>query len=160
MVYNYQGMTSPIIAWNAPEHYHFEKSPDWYWAVGIITITCAVLAFIFGSIVFGIFILVGALALTLHASRRPRTLHYEINDRGIVVDNILYTFLSLDSFWIDTLHHEPKIILKSRKTFMPFISIPISEVSPDDVRAVLLSYIAETEHVEPFSQKLLEVLGF
>ena len=43
---------------------------------------------------------------------------------------------------------------------MPYISIPISEVSPEDVRTVLLTYIAEQEHVEPFSQKLMEVLGF
>jgi hypothetical protein len=153
-------MTPSIIEWNAPEHYHFERSSDWYWAVGIVTITCAALAFIFGNPIFGILILVGALALVLHASRTPRTLHYEVNDRGIVVDNTLYTFLTLDSFWIDTLHHEPKIILKSRKTFMPLISMPIAEVSPDDVRTVLLTYIAETEHVEPFTQKLLEVLGF
>lgn len=153
-------MTPPIIEWNAPEHYHFEKSSDWYWAVGIITVTCAALAFIFSNPIFGILIIVGACALTIHAARVPRIVHYEINDRGIVVDNILYTFLTLDSFWIDTLHHEPKIIFKSRKTFMPFISIPISEISPDEVRTVLLTYIAEMEHVEPFSQKLLEAMGF
>ena len=153
-------MTSPIIEWNAPEHYHFEKSSDWYWAVGIIAVTCAVLAFIFNNIVFGIFIIVGTLALILHAARKPRILHYEINDRGVVIDNTLYPFVSLDSFWIDTLHHEPKILIKSLKTFMPFISIPISEVDPEDVRTILLTYIAETEHVEPFTQKLFEALGF
>ncbi len=108
-------MTAPIIEWNASEHDHFEKSPDWYWAVGIITVTCAALAFIFSNVIFGIFILIGAVTLTLHASRKPRILHYQINDRGIVVDNVLYTFLTLDSFWIDTLHHQPKILLKSRK---------------------------------------------
>ncbi len=43
---------------------------------------------------------------------------------------------------------------------MPYISIPLAEVSPDEVRSVLLTYIAETEHVEPLSQKILEALGF
>ena len=159
-MYNYSYMTAPIIEWNATEHYHFERSPDWFWAVGIISVTCAVLAFIFSNIVFGIFIIIAALTLVIHAAKAPRNLHYEINDHGVVIDNILYPFLNLDSFWIDTLHHEPKVLLKSRKTFMPYISIPISEVSPEDVRTVLLTYIAEQEHVEPFSQKLMEVLGF
>ena len=74
--------------------------------------------------------------------------------------NVLYPFLTLESFWIDTLHPEPKILLKSKQMFMTYISVPIEEVDPEDVRAILLRYIAETEHVEPFSQKLLEVLGF
>jgi hypothetical protein len=153
-------MTEPIIGWSAPEHYHYEKSSDWYWAVGIITATAAVLAFIFGQIIFGIFIIVAAVTLCLHAATNPRLVRYEINDRGIVVNNVLYPFLSLESFWIDTLHPEPKILIKSQKMFMPIISVPIEEVDPEDVRTILLHYIAETEHIEPFTQKLLEVLGF
>jgi hypothetical protein len=153
-------MTEPIIGWSAPEHYHYEKSSDWYWAVGIITATGAVLAFIFGQIIFGIFIIVAAVTLCLHAATTPRLVRYEINDRGVVINNVLYPFLSLESFWIDTLHPEPKILIKSQKMFMPIISVPIEEVDPEDVRTILLHYIAETEHIEPFTQKLLEVLGF
>jgi hypothetical protein len=43
---------------------------------------------------------------------------------------------------------------------MTFISIPIEEVDPEEVRTILLRYIAETEHIEPLTKKLLEVLGF
>ena len=43
---------------------------------------------------------------------------------------------------------------------MPFISIFIEDVDPEKVRDILLNYIAETEHNEPLSQKLLERLGF
>ena len=43
---------------------------------------------------------------------------------------------------------------------MPFIVILIEEVNPEDVRAILLKYIAEEEHHEPLTQKLLERLGF
>ena len=153
-------MTEPIIGWNAPEHYYYEKSSDWYWAVGIIAATAAALAFIFGQVMFGIFIIVATIALCLHAGMRPRIVRYEINDRGLAINDVLYPFLTLESFWIDTLHPEPKILLKSSKMFMTYISVPIEEVDPEDVRTILLRYIAETEHVEPFSQKLLEVLGF
>ena len=150
----------PIIEWNAPEHYYYKRSPDWYWSVGIIAVTGAVLACIFGNVIFGILILASATALSLHASIVPRVILYQINDRGIVVDDTLYTFLNLHSFWIDHKHPTPKILLKSQKFFMPFISVPIDEVNPEDVRAVLLRYIAETEHIEPLSLRVLEVMGF
>jgi hypothetical protein len=153
-------MTPAIIEWKAPEHYHYERSPDWYWAVGIISFTAAALAFIFSNVIFGILILVGTLALVLHTRRIPRILSYQINDRGIVVDDILYPFLTLESFWIDTLHPEPKILVKSQKFFMPYISIIIEEVDPEDVRTILLKYIAETEHNEPLTMKIFERLGF
>ena len=111
-------MTPAIIEWNAPAHHHFDRSPDWYWAVGIISFTAAALAFIFGNVVFGILILVGTLALVLHTRMIPKINHYQINDRGVVIGDILYPFLTLESFWIDTLHPEPKILLKSEKFFM------------------------------------------
>lgn len=150
----------PLISWDAPEHLHTEKNNDWYWAVGIITITAAALAFIFNDIMFAILIIVGAFALVVHASKKPRIFHYEINDRGVVIDNILYPFLTLESFWIDAHERPAKILIKSHKIFMPFITIHIEEVDPERVRDILLDYIAETEHHEPLSQKLLERFGF
>ncbi|MEY2664365.1 MAG: hypothetical protein RIT04_173 [Candidatus Parcubacteria bacterium] len=151
---------APIIEWNAPEHFHVEKTSDWYWGVSIIAGTGAALAFIFGNVLFGIFIIVGTLALLLHAAKKPRIVHCEINDRGIAVDQILYPFLALESFWIDAHMRPAKILLKSQKFFMPYIAVEIDEVDPEEVRAILLNYIAETEHLEPLSQKLLEFAGF
>lgn len=150
----------PLISWDAPEHIHTEKNNDWYWAVGIITITMAVLAFMFNNIIFGIFIIVGAFSLVVHASKKPRIVHIEINDRGIIVDETLYPFLNLESFWIDAHERPAKILVKSHKTFMPYLSIHIDGVDPEKVRDILLNYIAETEHYEPISQKILERFGF
>ncbi len=150
----------PLIAWDAPEHVHIEKNSDWYWAVGIITITTAALAIIFNNIIFGIFIIVGAFSLIVHGTKKPRIFHYEINDRGIVSEKTLYPFLTLESFWIDAHERPAKILVKSHKTFMPYITIPIDEVDPEDVRDILLNYISETEHHEPLSQKVLERFGF
>lgn len=150
----------PLISWDAPEHIHTEKNNDWYWAVGIITLTAAALAFIFGNIIFGILIIVSAFALTIHAAQTPRIFHYQITDRGIMVNDVLYPFLGLDSFWIDAHITPSKILIKSHKTFMPYIVIFIEEVDPEKVRDILLNYISETEHQEPLTQKIIERLGF
>ena len=151
----------PIISWDTLERHHTEKSSDWYWAVGIVSFTAAALAFMFGQVIFGILIVVSAVALTLHASVAPREMHVEINDRGIIIDNTLYPFLHLESFWIDPDYYPSKIILKSQKTFMPFMHIHIhNDIDPEEVRRILLTYIAETEHEEPLTVKLMERLGF
>ena len=152
--------TEALISWNAPEHIYVEKRPDWYWSVGLITLALAAVAFIFSNFVTGIFVVVAAVALVLHASRPARVLYHEINDRGIIVHDTLYPFLSLDSFWIPHDEFPSKIIIKSRKLFMPYIVFFIEETDPESVREVMLKYIAETEHHEPFLKHLLEWLGF
>ena len=153
-------MIESLISWNAYEHTYTEKGSEWYWSVGIITVTAAVLAVIFSNLIFAIFLLVGGFALAIHASKKPNIVEYSINDRGVVIGDRLYPFLELESFWIEHEHHEPHILIKSQKFFMPYLHIPIDEVNPEDVRTVLLKYIAETEHAEPVSLKLLERLGF
>lgn len=150
---------TPIISWHAPSHIHIEKGQDWYWAIGIIALALAAVAFILGNVITGIFVIVATVALVLHASRPAHEIPIEINDRGIVIEDTLYPFVTLESFWIP--HDDiPKIILKSRKLFMPYVVIYIDEVDPENVRQILLRYIAETEHHEPFLKALLEGFGF
>ncbi len=153
-------MNETLISWKAYEHAYTEKGSEWYWAVGIITFTAAVLAIIFGNIIFALFLIISGVALSIHASKPPRLIEYSINDRGIVVGDRLYTFLDLESFWIEHNHPLPHALVKSHKFFMPYLHIPIDEVDPEEVRKILLKYIAETEHSEPVSVKILESLGF
>lgn len=152
--------TEPIVSWNAPEHYHVDKNPDWYWSVGIITLAISAVTFIFGNAITGIFVLVAAIALVLHAAKVPQDVYHEVNDRGLIINNTLYPFLSLDSFCIPHDEIPSKMILKSRKTFMPFIIVFIEGIDPEEVRKVMLRYIAEKEHHEPFLKVLLEKFGF
>lgn len=152
--------TEALISWNAPTHIHVEKRADWYWSVGIITLAIAAVLFIFGQIIPGIFVVVAATSLVLVAHRHPRIVRCEINDRGLVVDSVLYPFLSLESFWIPHDSVPPRILIKSRKTLMPLIVIFIDEVDPEKVREVLLKYIAETQHHEHFLAHFFEAMGF
>ena len=162
-------MARTQIAWSAFEYHYHPKTNDWYWAVGIIAVSVAATSVIFGNILFAFFILISAFALCIVAARKPRLLSCEINDRGIVTDASLYPFTTLESFWVedyahirelDNPHHVPKVILKSKKLFMPYIILPIEAVEPDAVRDALLEFLPEEEHMEPLSQKIMERLGF
>lgn len=150
------------FSWSAPEHVYTEKGPDWFWAVGIITLTLAIAAIAYGNVLFAIVIVVGAVALTLQSLRRPQTVEFAIGERGITADETLYPYSTLHSFWVEHNPHEQKLILQSQKTLMPYIVIPIdkSEVDPEAVRHELLYFLPEEEHLEPLSQKIMEYLGF
>ncbi len=148
------------LTWSALEYEHRDRSNDWFWAVGIIALGGAILAIIFGNLLFGILIIVGALTLILYALRHPRHVSFEINARGIVLDGALFPYQTLESFWIHEHRVPNKLIVKSQKVFMPFITIPLEGVTAADVRDLLNDYIPEEEVHESLSERVMEMLGF
>lgn len=152
--------TPALITWSAPEHAHTEKTSDWYWSVGIICLAISAVCIIFGNVITGILVIVATVALVIFISHPVRTVEYKINDRGIVAGDVLYPFVDLESFWVPHDAYPPRLLVKSRKLFMPLIVIYIADIDPDDVREVMLTYITEKEQREPFLKHVLEYFGF
>lgn len=149
------------IEWDAHEYEHKERSPDWFWAIGIIAVSIAIAAVIFGNIIFGILVLISTFTLSLFASRPPSTLHVSVDERGITRGKIRYPYQTLQSFWIDTEHPHKKIILQSEKMFMPLITVPLGdEVDVEQLHEKLLLSLPEEFHNLPFVERVLEYLGF
>jgi hypothetical protein len=148
------------ISWQTFEYLHREKTADWYWIVGIVTISIALIAIILNNIIFAILIIVASFTLSLFASKKPNLITVKMDAGGITVGNTHYTYKDLDSFWVETREHIPKILLKPKKAFRHFIVVFIENYHPEDIRTELLKYIPEEEHNEPFLEKLLLYLGF
>jgi len=149
------------IEWEAHEYEHKERSQDWFWAVGIISVSVAIAAVIFGNIIFGILVLVGAFTLLLFASRPPSILRVSIDEKGITRGAVRYPYQTLESFWIDTEHPHKKIILRSSKLLMPLIIVPLGdEANVDELHEKLSIFLNEEFHSLPFVEKVLEYLGF
>jgi len=149
-----------IITWSAPEYEQKEKSADWYVAFGIIAISTSVASFFLGNMLFAILILIGAFTLAMYSMREPGVMDMALSSRGVIVNNKIYQYNSLESFWVEEYGKEPKIIIQSEKALMPYIIIPLGDADPDDVRDFLFEYLEEEEHVEPLSHKLMDYLGF
>lgn len=151
------------IEWGAHEHEHQEKTPDWFWALGLITLVGIVASLFFGNPLLAILLLVGGLVMGLFATRRPHYAEFALTQRGVIVENTLYPYQTLDSFWIDDIdaYRPPRLLIKSQKIMMPLIVLPIAEdVDPDIVHRYLLQYLMEEECVEPLAHKFMEALGF
>ncbi len=152
----------PFI-WEAHEYTFQEKSSDWYWAVGIVSVSIAIISIVFGNVLLALLILFGSFAMSLFAAKRPDLMHFEINKSGVLIGRTLYPYGTLESFWVEDNRHldlGSKLFLKSQRLAMPIIAIPLEGMDPEEIRDFLLDHLLEEHHIESFGQKLLEYLGF
>ena len=150
------------ISWDAHEYVHVEKTPDWYWALGLIAVAGTVAAILFQNLLFAVLILVMAFVLALFAKRKPEVFRFSVTQRGVRIDDTLYPYSSLEWFSIDELspNHVPKLILNPKHFFAPVIVIPILDVDPDEVHDFLIAFLDEEDHPEPVIHRIMEWLGF
>ncbi|MDO8482837.1 MAG: hypothetical protein Q7S86_03395 [bacterium] len=148
------------ITWQAHEYVYREKSTDWYWAVGIITVSMAITAILFNNVLFAVFILLAFFILMMYSKRQPELLDIKIDERGIQEGNLRYHYSSIESFWVEDRFGETKLIMKSKKKAMPYITIPIFDVDASEVRNHIKRHVREEEHAEPLAKQIMEYLGF
>ncbi len=156
-------MAHPPFIWEAHEYLFQEKSSDWYWAVGIISLSIGVLSMIFGNMLFGLIIIMGGFILSIFAARRPRLVRYELSKIGILIDKRLFPYGTLESFWVEDNRHlefQSKLLFKSQRIMVPLMVIPLDGMNPEDIRDFLLDHLLEEHHIEPLGQKIMEGLGF
>lgn len=148
------------ISWQTVEYFHTHKNSDWYWIVGIVTISFALIAIILNNLVFGILILVSGFTLSLFASRRPGIVNVEISNTGVTFGDKHYSYSTLDSFWVETREGHPRLFLKSKEVFSPYIVIFIEEEDPEEIHHVLSEKLREERHTESLLEKIMMYLGF
>lgn len=159
-------MNEESIKWSAPEYDYREHASDWYWMIGIITVSASVALIIMGNMLLSIILLVGIGTLIFHASQKPKYLDYEIMERGIYANNKFYDWDSLESFWIiekEVIAGQEfgaKLLLISKKALAQQIVIPLGETSTKQIRELLLQLLDEEPQQEPFPERIMRKLGF
>jgi len=150
-----------LLYWKAPEYHHYDKTIDWYWWVGLVAVGLFGVAVWQGSLLFGILVLISWFVIVLYGIRKPDMLNFSICEHGILVEKTLYPWNNLKSFWI--FHHPPlikEISFESRKTFMPYIRIPLGDRKVDEAREILKKYIPEAEQEESVIDHLSHLARF
>lgn len=154
-------MPEEIIKWQAPEYHYYKKSTDWFWAVGIIAIGLIVSAILLKNFLFVILVLISGFAIILYGAKKPRTVWFSIDSKGITVERRTYSYENLESFWID---HDPpqrkELFLKSKKTLMPLISIMLGDADHELIRQYLSKYLKEEKLEESLITAVARILKF
>lgn len=150
-----------ILAWEAPEYFHHQKNTDWYWWVGLFAVVLLGFAVWQRSFLFGALILIGWFTIVLYAARAPRVIGIAVTERGIAVENKLYLWHELKSFWI--FYNPPlvkEISLESKRGAIPYIKLPLGDENPTKVRETVAKFIPEVEQPESLIDNLSHLARF
>ncbi|MDP1625439.1 MAG: hypothetical protein Q8L64_06835 [bacterium] len=149
------------FSWQTHEYAHRERSQDWFWVVGIIAGAVAITAVLFGNILFAVLVVIGAFVLCLFAARRPGVVTVEIAEKFVRVENVVYPFKELKSYWIDPEHFDgARLILEQKRIFMPHVMIPMDIADMEHVKAIMDPRLPMVEFKENPFQEFIERLGF
>lgn len=150
------------ITWQAYEHQHADKGVDWFWALGIVAVSGAIVALLFGNVLFALLIVVAAFTLGLLASRSPQLVTYTLTERGILADATLYPYQMLEAFWVRTeteRERSPVLIVDAQQFLSPHLVIPLADTDPEAIREYLARFLPEEEMEEPLAQRIGEFFG-
>ena len=88
------------LEWSALEYEERERSADWFWALGIIVVCGVAAAAIFGNYFFAALLLLSGVLLGFFAVKKPDTVSYELNAKGLKIRNQIYSYENIKSFWV------------------------------------------------------------
>jgi hypothetical protein len=154
------------LIWSALEYEEKERSQDWFWALGIIVATSSIASIIFENYFFATLLVLGGLLLWWFAIKKPETVVYELNEKGLKIRDRLYPYESIKAFWVQVdftpeSNVKPMFFIHSERAFMPVLSLPINIDIAEDIHSIMTSKeIAEVEMKEHPSEKIMELLGF
>lgn len=149
------------FSWEAAEFEHREKSVDWYWALGIATVTGIILSVIGHNYFLAILLALGGLMLGFYANDKPRPVHVELSSRGIKLNEDLYTHETLQSFWIYTDHRNRKqLIIVTGRPVLPqrIVTMP-ADIPANTIRQYLMAFVEEKETRPSSVDIIAETLG-
>jgi hypothetical protein len=153
-------MIKTLISWKAPEYIMVKKSPDWFWAVGIISTAIIIASILFGNVLFAILIFFTTLTIFLYAKRIPEIIEIGITEEGVRAGRNVYPYSLLKAFYVNENIDPPHLLLKSTGITNQLISIPIIGVSTEKIIDILKKELNEEELSEPLAVQILERLGF
>lgn len=149
------------IEWQAPEYEFQKKNPEWFWALGIITLALFLATLLLHNFLLGLLVILAGFSLALYAGRRPNIVSFKIDVQGIHINDKMYPYENLKSFWLDYQPpYKKELIVESKKTFMPHLNMMLEETDPVKVRSYLLQFLKEEKIEESLILTIARFLGF
>ena len=148
------------LEWSALEYEEKVQSNDWFWALGVIIVAGSITAIIFANYFFAALLIIGGGLLAFFAIKKPETVPYELNDKGLKIKSRLYPYEKIKAFYVQT-ENKPLLFIKSERFYMPIISMPINYMQADNIRDIFLKKeVIEEKMAEHPYEKIMERLGF
>ena len=150
----------PVFSWQSPEFVRYKKDSKWLIYVIMIAIALSVLLG-FMQIWSGVvLVVVATIVLITLSGTHPKTISSAIYAGGLVVDDKVYNYEQIKSFWISYGDlSKAKFQLVGR--FAGLITLPLGEEDPEQIRLFLSKHLPEEEDKgEDISDMINRILRF
>ncbi len=149
------------ISWTASEYVDHEKNHSWFFAIAGATVVIAVITFVLTRdfISSGVVLLAGAL-LAASATRKPRTLSFQLNNQGLQVGPKFYEYALFKSFTVLEEGALSSIQLLPARRFMPSLSIYYPPENEDAIISCLGSFLPHEERKRDAVDSLMRRIKF
>jgi hypothetical protein len=147
--------------WETPEFEKVEKEKSWFIMPAIIAIILCVFSLIIDNYLFVLLIILSFVTFYIYAKKSPRTIKFRIDEKGVEVDGRLHEYADLRSFWL--FYNPPlekTLSIRGKKTFFPYLRIPMDKENPTEIRKFLLKFIPEKRHQESIISIWMKRIGF
>ena len=149
------------IRWNALEFEHKEKTNDWYWTVGAISLVVSVWRFWAGDYMFGVFVLLAGFCLVLLGGHKPNYIDVVIDEDGILIGHNLYLWSNVSGYAMVVSGGKAILLLETNRKIVPIVDLDIPEtVSVDMLESFISLHTPAKELMPSRSQAILKMFGF
>ena len=147
-----------LLEWEALEYAEHKKGTDLYWYLALAAVLLLIFAVYQRSFLFGALVVIGWFTIMLYSTRAPRIITISIREQGILVEQNLYPWTNIKSFWIFPAKKELSLELK--KTLMPHVKIPLGDTNHQTARETILKFVPEKEQEESLLENISDLLRF
>lgn len=148
------------MQWSTPTEHITKKSNDWFASLIVIAGALIFVSVLSGNYIVAFLVLSIAVALIIAHSAPHKGQNVELRTGGIITGNTLTQWETLEAFAIQEYFNIPRLLLLSKKHWIPIISIPISdEVDLEELRDIMGEILPEKDIHEPFLHLLAERFG-
>lgn len=135
------------ISWEAPSFYYNPQKR--YLSLVIVALLAGAVALIIFryDTLTSVFLILSSLVLLLYSKQKPTISRITVGQSGILVDDIMYYYKDLKSFWIEYNPGGPKeLSLESAKWYMPYVKVLLNDQNPIELRSLIVNFLPEKEH--------------
>ena len=152
--------SSPHFEWQAPSFYYNPQKK--YLALVVIALMAGAVALLFfdRDMLLAIFLMLSSLVLVLYTNKKPDMSKISVDQTGISINDRVYYYKELKSFWIDYNPHGPKeLSLEARKWYLPHIKVSLEQEDPIELRSLMINFVPERVHEQSLVDFIARKLG-
>ena len=148
-----------VIEWSAYEYEKKERGPYWFFGPGGIALALVILGIFINNYFLVAFVALAFTLLMVYMKREPRFINFALTPRGVVVENRIYEYSLVKSFWIFEKFNPRELSIETDGALNPFVRIPLADADENEVRSYLRRFVKEEEHQDSAVDQIMRVLG-